>query len=187
MQKKDEDGFLTTSGELLRMADVQSAARRARVAGYEGQTMAKAILAGDNTVDNVDGLHRIIGLMLSDVTERGEGYPIRLRADGDRFVFLALNEGGYNATAIDAAELVAWIFSAEGRAALARRGINVGAMIAASLQLPARKEWDPETADQSASASGSSDSSYVDGWNDARDAIAATLQAMSEPTGEKSP
>jgi hypothetical protein len=40
-------------------------------------------------------------------------------------VFTASNQGGYDGTAIDATELIAWICSQEGRAALARRGVVI--------------------------------------------------------------
>lgn len=138
MTASQASGDLRTSdGEVVLRADLEFAAGLrgrypegdARLAGYEGIPLARAALAGDRVA--LDDFHRRCGLALPGVAEHGEGYRVRLavlpesdgRQDGPILTFRALNEGGHNATYIDAAQLVAWILSPEGRAALARRGI----------------------------------------------------------------
>lgn len=147
-----EEDFRTSDGEVVRRVDLDRAAgspsRFVRedpsVAGYEGVELAKAALMGDQAA--LDEFHELAGLALPGVTEYGEGFAVRLvmreideqveglevqgepacqHDDDGRAVFQATNEGGHNSTCIDVAELVGWIFSPEGRAALARRGVVV--------------------------------------------------------------
>jgi hypothetical protein len=92
----------------------------------------------------LDRFHELAGLALSGVTEHSEGDAIRLvlrevdeisdlevssisvRRRGEaRAVFQSENRDTHDGVRIDAAELVAWILSSEGRAALARRGVVV--------------------------------------------------------------
>lgn len=132
----------TSRGEVVRRADLERAAGTParfvrgdpRVAGYEGVELARAALAGDRAA--LDEFHERAGLALPGVTEHGEGGVVRLVLSEDvrgepvrqreaRAVFQATNEGGNNSTCVDAAQLVAWVVSPEGRAALARRGITV--------------------------------------------------------------
>lgn len=154
--------FVTSAGEILRRSDVAHAERHPRVAGYRGQQLARKLLgmprdrkllgmppaptlaaAGwiadpiDARTDAqlVDELHDLIGLRLDGVREHAEGHVVRLRrcsSDQRTFALEARNEGGYNATEVDAADLVAWILSPTGRAALGRRGIHVDGMIDAA-------------------------------------------------------
>ncbi len=56
---------------------------------------------------------------------RGDDYP-------DRASIRIVDGIDDHTTVIDAAALVAWILSPEGRAALARRGVDVTAMIEAA-------------------------------------------------------
>ena len=128
--------FATTAGEILRWEDVDRAERKPRMAGYEGQQMARQLLRGQVDAGEaqrlVDLLHARIGLRLEGVREHDEGRIVRLIADPDdpsTFLIQALNEGGNSATQVDAAQLVAWILSPAGRAALGRRGIDVDGMI----------------------------------------------------------
>jgi hypothetical protein len=124
----------TSNGEVVRRADLDRAAGRAglvpgdpRVAGYEGIRLARAALAGDRAA--LDEFHELAGLVLPGVTEHGEGNVVRLvrlvpyKKSDSRIMLRATNECGNNCTVVDAAELVAWIVSPEGRAALACRGI----------------------------------------------------------------
>lgn len=152
---QDEGGdFRTSRGEVVRRLDLDKAAGtpsrfvRAdpRVAGYEGVELAKAALAGDQAA--LDEFHELTGLALPGVTEYSEGDAVRLvmseideeveglevqgepvcqHDDSARAVFQATNESRNNCTLIDASELVAWVLSPEGRAALARRGVNIPA------------------------------------------------------------
>lgn len=117
------DEFRTSSGEVVRRVDLDRAAKSPRVAGYEGLALVSAALAGDQAA--LDQFHERIGLVLPNVTEHAEGYAVRLLMDEGRAVFTASNQGGYDGTAIDATELIAWICSQEGRAALARRGVVI--------------------------------------------------------------
>lgn len=125
--------FQASSGEVVRRADLERAAgvgrfSRAdpRVADYEGVALARAALAGDQAA--LDTFHDLAGLVLPGVTEHGEGDAVRLVLVGEvqdkaetRAAFQAVNQGGNDATLIDAAEIVTWILSPEGRAALERR------------------------------------------------------------------
>jgi len=147
---QDETGdFRTSLGEVVRRVDLDQAAgspsRFARDApggaSYEGVELAKAALAGDQAA--LDKFHELAGLALPRVIEYSEGVAVRLATesvgkvfggvscevpphqDEKRPVFVAWNECGHRNTRVDAAELVAWILSSEGRAALARRGVYV--------------------------------------------------------------
>jgi hypothetical protein len=140
------ENLRASNGEVVRRLDLDRAAGTPgkflrtdpRVAGYEGIELARAALAGDQTA--LDKFHERAGLVLPGVTEHAEGRAVRLvfenAADGslhrhvdqpskDRVVFQATNEAGYSCTLIDAAELVSWIFSPEGQAALKLRGVDV--------------------------------------------------------------
>lgn len=139
---QDEASDLHTSlGEVVRRVDLdraagapwRSGAGDPRVAGYDGVRLARAALAGDQAA--LDEFHDLAGLVLSGVTEYGECAVVRLTQaepgypSGDgRAAFRATNEDGHNSTAIDAAQLVAWSLSPDGRAALARRGVVVPAL-----------------------------------------------------------
>lgn len=140
-----------SNGEVVRRADLDRAAGTSGkftqedpdVAGYEGITLARAALAGDQAA--LDEFHERAGVALPGVTEHGEGHVVRLvmleideevgglevqgtsvRQRGEvRPTFDAANQDGHDCTHVDAAELVAWILSPAGRAALARRGIAV--------------------------------------------------------------
>lgn len=124
--------FRASNGEIVRRVDLERAAgtpgRYTRndpsIAGYEGVELARAALAGDLAA--LDAFHELAGLALPGVTEYSEGYAVRLDArDKDRVSFQATNQGGCDDTHIDAVELIAWILSPGGRAALARRGVVV--------------------------------------------------------------
>lgn len=151
--KQDEaDDLRTSLGEVVRRVDLDRAAGAPSrfvhddpsVAGYEGVELARAALAGDQAA--LDEFHELAGLALPGVAEYSEGDAVRLvmseideeveglevqgepvcrRADDARAAFQATNENRNNCTLIDAAELVAWVLSPEGRAALARRGVIV--------------------------------------------------------------
>jgi hypothetical protein len=155
--KQDEaDDLRTSLGEVVRRVDLDRAAgtpnRFVRndpsIAGYEGIELARAALAGDQAA--LDEFHELAGLTLPGVTEHNEGDAVRLvmseidekiegleiqnepicqHDDEARAVFQATNEGGNNSTCIDAAELIAWVLSPEGRAALSRRGIIVPVLV----------------------------------------------------------
>lgn len=122
-----------SNGEIVSRVDLD------RVAGLTGQfaqdegvLLAKAALAGDQAA--LDEFHAGVGLVLSSVTDHDEGEGVRLvmhemdeKIDGreghQRGAVRACFEAG--GARIDAAELVAWILSPEGRAALDNRGITV--------------------------------------------------------------
>jgi len=146
-----QDGDLRTStGEIVWRAGLERAAKDdPSVAGYEGVELAKAALHGDQAA--LDQFHGLTGLVLPGVAEHGEGDPVRLvmitirkvvhglevrgasvyqSSGNDRAAFQATYECGYNCTLIDAGELVAWILSPEGRAALERRGIAMSTPVA---------------------------------------------------------
>jgi hypothetical protein len=146
----ESSDFRASCGEIVRRKDLDRAAGTGKfrgadpdVAGYEGVNLAKAALAGDQAA--LDAFHEIVGLALPGVTEYVErkvvriteleieddlpgveiqGAPVRQRGES-RVVIEAVNEGGNNCTQVDAADLVAWILSPDGRAALKRRGIDV--------------------------------------------------------------
>jgi hypothetical protein len=144
----------TSNGEVVRRDDLDQAAGTGkfardhpsgRIAGKEGIRLAKAAIAGDQAV--LDEFHALAGLALPGVSEYGEGEPVRLvmrevkeeiwpatagslgcqRSD-IRAAFQATNDWSHDRIAIDAAELVAWILSSDGQAALARRGVVVPAL-----------------------------------------------------------
>jgi len=130
----------TSSGEVVQHADLSRAAclndpdieERA-----ESVTLARAALAGDQAA--LDEFHNRAGLVLPEVTEYRYKREVRLSTVDEwvlneeglsthaeaHVAFLARARGDYDETAIDAAELVAWILSPDGQTALARRGISV--------------------------------------------------------------
>jgi hypothetical protein len=141
-RQDDASDLHASNGEVVRRSDLDRAAGtpgrfvRAdpRIASYEGSGLAKAALAGDQAA--LDRFHDLAGLALPGVTEHGEGRAVRLvvqRVVPDdpeleiefRAVFQSTNQEGDDSTSIDAAELVAWILSSDGQAALARRGVAV--------------------------------------------------------------
>ncbi len=142
MSGSSPDDLRTSDGEVVRRVDLDRAAGTpgkfheadSSIAGYDGVELARAALAGDRAA--LDEFRDLAGLVLTGVTEHNDGHEVKLimldvdtgedvDTGKDRAAFQALNEGGHNSTNIDAAELVAWILSAEGRAALARRGVAV--------------------------------------------------------------
>lgn len=152
MQKNtdQESGDLrASSGEVVRRYDLDRAAgtpgKFARadpaVAGYDGVRLARAALRGDQAA--LDEFHERAGLVVTDVTdEYGKARASRLvmverpKVGGLEFhgvcqgrevqaMFGATGADGIVCAYIDATELVAWIHSPEGRAALARRGIPI--------------------------------------------------------------
>jgi hypothetical protein len=151
----NEADLRTSLGEVVRRVDLDRAAgtpgrfRHADpdVAGYEGVELARTALAGDQAA--LDEFHELAGLTLLGVTEYVEGDAVRivmrkvdekvadLEVQGTpvsqhgvaRAVFQATNENRNNCTLIDASELVAWVFSPEGRSALACRGVVVPVVI----------------------------------------------------------
>ncbi len=134
-----ESDLHASNGEVVRRVDLKRAANLPYLITdppYRTTELAKAALAGDRAA--LDEFHEREGLALPDVTEYREGDAVRLLLgevgrDQPRALFQATNEGGRNDTNIDAAELVAWILSADGRAALARRGVVVPS---SSLEVP---------------------------------------------------
>ena len=173
MKDHPDRDYRTTYGEVVRRVDLDRAAgtpgkfthEDPGVAGFEGVSLAKAALAGDQAA--LDEFHERAGLALPGVTEYGEGHVVRLvmleiddevaglevrgtpvRQRGEvRAVFDAANQDGHDCTYVDAAQLVAWILSPEGRAALARRGVVIdsGQPMAAPDE-PAAKRTIPEDA-----------------------------------------
>jgi hypothetical protein len=141
----DPQDLRTSIGEVVRRVDLDRAAgtpgrflrENPKVAGDEGVRLAKAALAGDQAA--LDKFHGLAGLVLPGVTEYCEGSVVRLiLSEVDektanlkvqnttvRATFQATNQSGYDSTCIDAGELVAWILSPEGRAALACRGVTI--------------------------------------------------------------
>jgi len=150
-QRDEVNDLHTSQGEVVRHVDLDRAAgtpgrfvrENPNVAGYEGVRLAKAALAGNQAA--LDAFHALAGLVLPGVTEYGEGDVVRLvmcKVDEKvgpvsqhgvaRALFQATNENKNNCTRIDAAELVTWILSPGGQAALARRGIDISALVSAS-------------------------------------------------------
>ena len=110
--------FRTSFGEVVRRADLERAAGDYGFPGIVGQDLPLRALSGDQAA--LDRFHDLTGLALPGVTEYGEKDGVRLgQTKGTRAMFRAGN------TLIDAAELVTWILSSEGGAALARRGVIV--------------------------------------------------------------
>ena len=147
--REPTDDFRASSGEVVRRADLNRAAsipgRFAHpmlgVEPTQGVVLATTAIAGDQAA--LDEFHERVGLAIPGVTEYGEGDAVRLAVENitdafggcseernphqgqSRAVFLTRNECGCGRTSIDAAELVAWILSPDGGAALARRGVAV--------------------------------------------------------------
>src|SRR4029077_7295148 len=131
----------TSYGEVVRRADLDAAACDPDP-GVEVDariSLAKAALAGDRAA--LDKFHDLEGLVLPGVTERCQRFSnkeVRLgtvekwvldedesSAHVDKHVaFIAATDDG-SSTAIDATALVAGILSPQGKAALARRGVDV--------------------------------------------------------------
>lgn len=145
--------YITSSGELVSADDLRRAAGRApflrpdpNVAGYRGVDLAAAALDGDS--EALDAFHAAVGLILP-VREHAEGMPVRVvnrrlgrQPDAEQRVAIqARNQGGHDATLVDAADLVAWILSDAGRAALARRGVAVPAQASRDPVVDAAVAW----------------------------------------------
>jgi len=143
-QDLDPSGDLRTShGEVVRRVDLDAAASEPDlgVAVDARISLAKAALVGDQAA--LDQFHDLEGLVLPGVTERCQRFSnreVRLgtvekwvldegesSAHVDKHVAFIAATDDCSSTAIDAAALVAWIWSPSGRAALARRGVSVPA------------------------------------------------------------
>ena len=132
------DTFRTSSGEVVQLRDLALAAslNNPNIDEDEHVLLARAALAGDQTA--LDEFHGRTGLVLP-VTEYRHKNAVRLHTVDEwilneettsahaeaRVVFLAGNSKFHDEAAIDATELVAWVLSPGGRAALARRGLSV--------------------------------------------------------------
>ena len=46
---------------------------------------------------------------LDGVREYSEGYEVKLGVEDGRPVLVAINEGGYNSTAVDLVDVIAWV------------------------------------------------------------------------------
>ncbi len=117
--------LLTSNGEVVRRADLDAAACQPDpgVAIDARISLAKAALAGDKAA--LDKFHDLEGLALPGVTEHCYKDAVRFVALKSGAVAFLTTTDEYSSTAIDAAEIVAWILSPDGRSALARRGVVV--------------------------------------------------------------
>lgn len=133
-----------SNGEIVRRIDLDRAAGTpgrfigSTVAGYEGVCLARAALTGDQTA--LDEFHDRAGLVLPSTDRNSvvrlvmhpiyeailgsESAPVHQHGETPA-AFKVTNKDGGNITYIDAAMLVTWILSPEGRAALARRAVVV--------------------------------------------------------------
>jgi hypothetical protein len=124
--------FHASNGEVVRRRDLERAAGTGSftqadesVATCRGIDLARAALAGDQAA--LDKFHDQAGIALSGVTEDAEGEAVRLLL-GECAVFAVTTKAGEVCAVIDAAELVAWIYSSEGQAALKHRGVALGSL-----------------------------------------------------------
>lgn len=130
--------FRTSAGEIVQRSDLtRAAALDENVDEDEHVMRARDALAGDQTALNE--FHDRTGLVLPGVTEYCHKKEVRLRTIDEwilneqegtahaeaHVVFSVWNPRPEDSMYIDAAELVSWVLSPEGRAALARRGIAV--------------------------------------------------------------
>jgi hypothetical protein len=133
------DVFRTSKGEIVKRGDLTRVAALddPNVDEDEHVMCARAALAGDQTA--LDEFHNRTGLVLSGVTEHCYKKEVRLLTVDEwilneqedtaharaHVVFSVWNPRGQDSMHIDAAELVNWVLSPEGRTALARREIAV--------------------------------------------------------------
>lgn len=53
--------------------------------------------------------HPMGNIEMSNVREYAEGYPVVLNDERDRLTISALDEYGYNGTAVDLLDVIAWV------------------------------------------------------------------------------
>jgi hypothetical protein len=146
LDQEAQDDLRTSNGEIVRRIDLDRAAGTPgrfigsdpTLAGYEGVRLARIALTGDQTA--LDEFHDRAGLVLPS-TDRdsvvrlvmcpiyetilgSEGTPAHQHSE-TQATFQVTDQDGDNSLCIDAAMLITWILSPEGKTALARRGVNV--------------------------------------------------------------
>lgn len=139
--RQEPKSFFTRNGERVPRTVLEEAILDPKRVGLGSGECAQSAMDGD--ADALEVIHANIGIALPGVTEHHEGMPIRLTSivpdamfgmcsEGEnphggrvRAAFEARAECGWQYVSIDAIELIDWIHSAEGMAALARRGVTV--------------------------------------------------------------
>jgi hypothetical protein len=146
LSQEPQDDLHASNGEIVRRIDLERAAGTPgrfigsdpTLAGYKGVRLARAALIGDQTA--LDEFHDRAGLVLPstdmdnvvrlvmhptcEVILGSEDAPVHQHGETPA-AFKVTNQDGGDSAYIDAAMLVTWILSPEGRAALTRRGVAV--------------------------------------------------------------